>query len=114
MGRILVVLGVVLVVIGLAWPWLQKLPFGRLPGDILIKREGFQFLLPADDLHPDQHRHYPDLVAVQKITAERARCLSDGGFRRIRLVSGSRRCRRRRRRCACGSIRSFRRRRRTR
>ncbi|KGO35195.1 MAG: DUF2905 domain-containing protein [Desulfoprunum sp.] len=46
MGRILVVLGVVLVVIGLAWPWLQKLPFGRLPGDILIKREGFQFFFP--------------------------------------------------------------------
>lgn len=46
MGRILVVLGVVLVVIGLAWPWLQKLPFGRLPGDIFIKREGFQFFFP--------------------------------------------------------------------
>ena len=46
MGRILVVLGVVLVVIGLAWPWLQKLPIGRLPGDIFIKREGFQFFFP--------------------------------------------------------------------
>ena len=46
MGRILVLLGVVLVAIGLAWPWLQKLPFGRLPGDIYIKREGFQFFFP--------------------------------------------------------------------
>ena len=46
MGRILVLLGVVLVAIGLAWPWLQKLPFGRLPGDIMIKREGFQFFFP--------------------------------------------------------------------
>ena len=46
MERILVVLGVVLVAIGLAWPWLQKLPFGRLPGDIFIKREGFQFFFP--------------------------------------------------------------------
>jgi len=46
MGRILVLLGVVLVAIGLAWPWLQKLPFGRLPGDISIKREGFQFFFP--------------------------------------------------------------------
>jgi hypothetical protein len=46
MGRILVLLGVVLVAIGLAWPWLQKLPFGHLPGDISIKREGFQFFFP--------------------------------------------------------------------
>ena len=46
MGRILVLLGVVLVAIGLAWPWLQKLPFGRLPGDISIKREGFQLFFP--------------------------------------------------------------------
>jgi hypothetical protein len=46
MGRILVILGVVLVVVGLCWPWLQKLPFGRLPGDIFIRREGFQFFFP--------------------------------------------------------------------
>ena len=46
MGRILVILGVVLVVVGLCWPWLPKLPFGRLPGDIFIRREGFQFFFP--------------------------------------------------------------------
>ncbi|MBB5349356.1 DUF2905 domain-containing protein [Desulfoprunum benzoelyticum] len=47
MGRTLVLLGMVLVAVGLAWPWLQKLPFGRLPGDIFIKREGFQFFFPV-------------------------------------------------------------------
>lgn len=31
---------------GLAWPWLSKLPFGRLPGDIHIVREGFSFHFP--------------------------------------------------------------------
>ena len=46
MGRILVIVGVVLVVAGLCWPWLQKLPLGRLPGDIFIRREGFQFFFP--------------------------------------------------------------------
>jgi hypothetical protein len=46
MGKILIILGGVLIVIGLLWPWLQQLPFGRLPGDILIKREGFQFFFP--------------------------------------------------------------------
>ncbi len=46
MAKILIILGGVLIVIGLLWPWLQQLPFGRLPGDILIKREGFQFFFP--------------------------------------------------------------------
>ncbi len=46
MGRILVGIGVVLVVVGLCWPWLQKLPLGRLPGDIFIRREGFQLFFP--------------------------------------------------------------------
>ncbi|MFO7326424.1 MAG: DUF2905 family protein, partial [Pseudomonadota bacterium] len=35
MQRTLVVIGIAIVAIGLAWPWLSKLPIGRLPGDIL-------------------------------------------------------------------------------
>lgn len=46
MGRWLVVVGLVLVVIGLAWPLLTKLGLGRLPGDIRIEREGFSFFFP--------------------------------------------------------------------
>ncbi len=46
MQRLLIFLGAVLLAVGLFWPWLQKLPFGRLPGDIFIKREGFQFFFP--------------------------------------------------------------------
>ncbi|MGE0081801.1 MAG: DUF2905 domain-containing protein [Thiohalomonadaceae bacterium] len=46
MGRILVILGIVLLVAGLAWPWLQKLGLGRLPGDIAIQRDGFRFYFP--------------------------------------------------------------------
>jgi hypothetical protein len=45
-GRILIIVGVILVAVGLCWPWLQKLPLGRLPGDIFIRREGFQFFFP--------------------------------------------------------------------
>jgi hypothetical protein len=44
--RALIVLGVVILAAGLAWPWLRKLPFGRLPGDIHIVREGFTFHFP--------------------------------------------------------------------
>lgn len=46
MQRILIVTGLILVAAGLAWPWLRKLPFGRLPGDIHIVREGFSFHFP--------------------------------------------------------------------
>ena len=42
----LIVLGLVLVAAGLAWPWLKKLPLGRLPGDIHVVREGFSFHFP--------------------------------------------------------------------
>ena len=46
MGRGLIVLGLVLVAVGLAWPLLAKLGLGHLPGDIRIERPGFSFYLP--------------------------------------------------------------------
>ena len=46
MSRTLIILGLVLVAAGLLWPWLGKLPLGRLPGDILIEREGTTIYLP--------------------------------------------------------------------
>lgn len=47
MGRNIIILGIILIVVGALWPWLQKMPLGRLPGDIMIKREGFSFFLPV-------------------------------------------------------------------
>lgn len=46
MARFLIVAGVVLIVLGLAWPYLGKLGLGRLPGDIRIERDGFSFYFP--------------------------------------------------------------------
>ncbi len=46
MQKTLVILGLLLVIIGLAWPWLGKLPLGRLPGDIVINRDNFRFYFP--------------------------------------------------------------------
>ena len=46
MARWLIILGVVLVVLGLLWPWLTKLGLGRLPGDIVIERENFRGYIP--------------------------------------------------------------------
>lgn len=46
MQRFLVIVGLVLLVAGLLWPWFSKLPWGRLPGDISIERENFSFHFP--------------------------------------------------------------------
>jgi len=46
MNRMLIVLGAVLVVAGLLWPWLKKMHLFHLPGDIVIDRPGFKFFLP--------------------------------------------------------------------
>lgn len=50
MTRILVTLGIMLVIAGIAWPWLSKLGFGRLPGDIVIERENFRFYFPITSM----------------------------------------------------------------
>lgn len=44
--RILIIAGVVLIFMGLLWPWLGKIPFGRLPGDILIERPNVRIYIP--------------------------------------------------------------------
>jgi hypothetical protein len=41
-----IAIGLVLVVVGLLWPWLSKLGLGRLPGDIAIERGNFTFYFP--------------------------------------------------------------------
>jgi hypothetical protein len=46
LARWLIILGLVLVVAGLLWPWLTRLGLGRLPGDIVIEREGFRLYIP--------------------------------------------------------------------
>lgn len=46
MVRWLVAIGLVLVLVGLLWPFLSKLGLGRLPGDIVIERENFRFYFP--------------------------------------------------------------------
>ncbi len=46
MRRTLVSLGIAIVLIGVLWPWISKLPLGRLPGDIVVDRPGFRFFFP--------------------------------------------------------------------
>ena len=46
MQRLLLSLGGLLVLAGLLWPWLSRLPLGRLPGDVMIDKPGFRFYAP--------------------------------------------------------------------
>jgi hypothetical protein len=46
MNRILVALGALLILAGALWPWVRRIPLFHLPGDIIIDRPGFRFMLP--------------------------------------------------------------------
>jgi hypothetical protein len=46
MARVLITLGLVILVIGLLWPYLGRIGLGRLPGDIVIERENMTFYFP--------------------------------------------------------------------
>src|SRR6516165_1394092 len=46
MARFLIVLGLAILVVGLLWPYLSKFGLGRLPGDIVIKRENGTVYVP--------------------------------------------------------------------
>jgi hypothetical protein len=50
MQKTLLVLGVTIIIAGLCWPWLSKLPFGRLPGDIVIDKPGFKLFFPITSM----------------------------------------------------------------
>jgi len=45
-SRLLIILGVLLVAIGLLWPVISRLGLGRLPGDIVIRRDHVVFYAP--------------------------------------------------------------------
>lgn len=50
MNRLLIALGATLVVLGLCWSWIRRLPLFHLPGDVVIDRPGFKFFFPLTTL----------------------------------------------------------------
>ena len=46
MRAVLITVGVLLLLGGLAWPWLSKLGLGQLPGDIVIQHGDSRFYIP--------------------------------------------------------------------
>ena len=46
MAKWLIIIGIIFILVGVAWPWLSKVGIGHLPGDIYIERKGFSFYFP--------------------------------------------------------------------
>lgn len=44
--KYLLLIGAIIILVGLFWPWLSKLPIGKLPGDIIINKPGFKLYIP--------------------------------------------------------------------
>ena len=46
MGKLLIIAGIILIVLGLVIHYTGSLPIGKLPGDIVIERKNFKFYFP--------------------------------------------------------------------
>ena len=46
MSRALIVIGIVIVIVGLLWPWLGRLGLGHLPGDVIVERGNVKLYFP--------------------------------------------------------------------
>jgi Protein of unknown function (DUF2905) len=46
MRTLLIIAGIILLLAGLLWPWLARLPFGSFPGDLRVERPGLRFYFP--------------------------------------------------------------------
>ena len=42
----LIIVGLIFVAAGLLWPLMSKLGLGRLPGDLVVRRDGFSLYFP--------------------------------------------------------------------
>lgn len=47
MQKILIILGTVILVIGLLYPYIKKMGLGQLPGDVIFKSGNSTFLFPV-------------------------------------------------------------------
>ena len=50
MHKALIIGGIILVVLGLFWPLVSKIPLGHLPGDIVIDKPGLKIYFPVTSM----------------------------------------------------------------
>ena len=47
MQKVLIIIGIILLILGLLYPYIKKLGLGQLPGDILFKTGNSTFFFPV-------------------------------------------------------------------
>ncbi len=50
MQKLLLYAGLLLIVLSFLWPYLGKIPFGRLPGDIVVDKPNFKLYFPLTSM----------------------------------------------------------------
>lgn len=50
MQKTLIIIGALILAVGLLWPWVGKIPLGRLPGDILIDKPSLKVYIPITSM----------------------------------------------------------------
>lgn len=48
--KILILSGIAILIIGILWPWISKLPIGKLPGDIVVDKPNFKMYIPITSM----------------------------------------------------------------
>lgn len=48
--KILILIGIAILIAGFLWPWISKLPFGKLPGDIVVDKPNFKMYIPITSM----------------------------------------------------------------
>lgn len=50
MQKVLIGIGIAAILAGLLWPWLGKIPLGRLPGDLVVDKPGLKVYVPLTSM----------------------------------------------------------------
>lgn len=48
--KIIVLIGALIILIGLLWPYISKIPLFRLPGDIVVDKPNFKLFIPITSM----------------------------------------------------------------
>ena len=48
--KLLIIIGAVIVIAGFLWSWISKIPFSKLPGDIVIDKPNFKMFIPLTSM----------------------------------------------------------------
>ncbi|BDQ03873.1 MAG: hypothetical protein KatS3mg036_1173 [Ignavibacterium sp.] len=48
--KIIILFGALIILIGLLWPYISKIPLFRLPGDIVVDKPNFKLFIPITSM----------------------------------------------------------------